>query len=74
MVELLRRLFNFQPYNLSGLKTRTIIRGNNALENTVPLPSYRIVKEDHPSESEILAGFVLIRRYLRARQYWCSRK
>lgn len=30
-MELLRRLFNFQPYNLSGLKTRAIIRrGNNA--------------------------------------------
>jgi len=38
--------------NLSGLKTRAIIRGNNALENTVPSPSYRIAKEGHPSESE----------------------
>jgi len=70
VVELLRRLFNFQPYNLSRLKTRAIIRGNNALENTVPLPSYRIAKEGHPppkaSELEILAGFVLIRRYSRA--------
>lgn len=37
MVELLRRLFNFQPYNLSRLKTRAIIRGNNALENTRPV-------------------------------------
>lgn len=64
MVELLHRLFNFQPYNLSGLKTRAVIRGNNAPENTTPSSRGR-GEECHPlrrSEPEILAGFVPIRR------------
>lgn len=38
-MELSRRLFNFHPYNLSRLKTRAIIRGNNAPENTTHLSS-----------------------------------
>lgn len=78
-MELLRRLFNFQPYNLSGLKTRAIIRGNNAPENTSPSPRRpprRGVPSPSTSEPEVLAGFVRIRRYSRARSSLpsCRRK